>query len=56
MKDLSQDLNEAELVEDFERVLNGDETNDSYSKSKIITEYLMKIIGIYSKDDIKNKD
>lgn len=54
MKDLSQDLNEAELVEDFERVLNGDETNDSYSKPKIITEYLMKIIGIYSKDDIKN--
>lgn len=54
MKDLSQDLNEAELVEDFERVLNGDEINDSYSKTKIITEYLMKIIGIYSKDDIKN--
>lgn len=54
MKDLSQDLNEAELVENFERVLNGDETNDSYSKPKIITEYLMKIIGIYSKDDIKN--
>lgn len=54
MKDLSQDINEAELVEDFERVLNGDETNDSYSKPKIIAEYLMKTIGIYSKDDIKN--
>lgn len=54
IKDLSQDINEAELVEDFERVLNGDKTNDSYSKPKIIAEYLMKTIGIYSKDDIKN--
>lgn len=54
MKDLSQDINETELVEDFERVLNGDETNDIYSKPKIIAEYLMKTIGIYSRDDIKN--
>lgn len=54
MKDLSQDINEVELVEDFERVLNGDETNDSYFKPKIIVEYLMKTIGKYSKDDIKN--
>lgn len=54
VKDLSQDINETELVEDFERVLNGDETNDSYSKPKIIAEYLMKTIGIYSRDDIKN--
>lgn len=54
IKDLSQDINETELVEDFERVLNGEETNDSYSKPKIIAEYLMKTIGIYSKDDIKN--
>ncbi len=54
MKDLSQDINETELVEDFERVLNGDETNDSYSKPKIILEYLMKTIGVYSRDDIKN--
>ena len=54
MKDLSQDINETELAEDFERVLNGDETNDSYSKPKIIAEYLMKTIGIYSRDDIKN--
>ncbi len=54
MKDLSRDINETELVEDFERVLNGDETNDSYSKPKIIAEYLMKTIGVYSRDDIKN--
>lgn len=54
MKDLSQDINETELVEDFERVLNGDETNDSYSKPKIIAEYLIRTIGIYSRDDIKN--
>ena len=54
MKDLSQDINEVELVEDFEKVLNGDETNDSYFKPKIIVEYLMKTIGKYSKDDIKN--
>ena len=37
-----------------ERVLNGDETNDIYYKPKIISEYLMKTIGIYSRDDIKN--
>ena len=54
MKDLSRDINETELVEDFERVLNGDETNDIYYKPKIISEYLMKTIGIYSRDDIKN--
>lgn len=54
IKDLSQDINEAELVEDFERVLDGNETNDSYSKPKIVAEYVMKTIGIYSKDDIKN--
>ena len=54
IKDLSQDINKAELVEDFERVLNGDEINDIYFKPQIIAEYLMKTIGIYSKDDIKN--
>lgn len=54
MKDLSQDINEAELIRDFEKVLNGDETNDNYSKPPIIENYLMKTIGIYSKDDIKN--
>ena len=54
MKDLSQDINEAELETDFERVLNGKETNDDYFKPKIISEYLMRSIGIYSKDDIKN--
>lgn len=54
MKDLSRDINETELVEDFERVLNGDKTNDIHFKHEIIAEYLMKTIGIYSRDDIKN--
>lgn len=54
MKDLSRDINETELVRDFERVLNGDETNDSHFKPKIIEEYLMKTMGIYSRDDIIN--
>lgn len=54
IKDLSQDINETELVKDFERVLSGDEINDSYFKPKIIAEYLMKTIGVYSRDDIKN--
>lgn len=53
-KDLSKDINEEKLDDDFEKVLNGDATNDNYSKTKVIAEYLMKIIGIYSKDDIKN--
>ncbi len=54
IKDLSQDINEENLLEDFQKVLDGEETNDIYFKPKIVTEYLMKTIGIYSKDDIKN--
>ncbi len=54
IKDLSKDINEEKLVDDFEKVLNGDTTNDNYSKPKVIAEYLIKTIGIYSKDDIKN--
>ena len=54
MKDLSRDINKAELIKDFERALNGEEINDNYFKPTIIAEYLMKTIGIYSKDDIKN--
>ena len=54
IEDLSQDINEEELAKDFERVLNGDETIDGYFKSQVITEYIMKTIGTYSKDDIKN--
>lgn len=54
MKDLSQDINDEELVKDFEKVLNGANTNDNYTKPKIISDYIMKIIGIYTKDDIKN--
>ncbi len=54
IEDLSQDINEEELTEDFERVLNGDETIDSYFKPQVIADYIMKTIGTYSKDDIKN--
>lgn len=54
IKDLSKDINEEDLIEYFQKVLDGEETNDIYSEPKIVTEYLMKTIGIYSKDDIKN--
>lgn len=54
IKDLSRDIDEETLVEDFERVLNGEETDDIYFKPKIVEEYLVKTIGTYSKEDIKN--
>lgn len=53
-RDLSKDINESELIKDFERILNGEETDDNYLKPKVIAEYLMKTIGIYSREDIKN--
>lgn len=53
-RDLSHDVNQTEVAEDFERVITGHETNDDYYKSAVILEYVMKIIGTYSKDDIKN--
>lgn len=53
MKDLSQDLNKEEVVKDFDRVLNGENTNDDYTKPEVISNYLMKTIGVYTKEDIK---
>lgn len=53
-RDLSKDINESELIKDFERILSGEETDDNYLKPQIIAEYLMKTIGIYSREDIKN--
>ena len=53
-RDLSKDINESELIKDFERILSGEETDDNYLKPKVIAEYLMKTIGIYSREDIKN--
>ena len=53
MRDLSQDLNKEEVVKDFERVLNGEETNDDYIKPQVVSNYLMKTIGVYTKEDIK---
>ena len=53
MGDLSQDLNKEELVKDFDRVLNGENTNDNYTKHEVVSKYLMKTIGVYTKEDIK---
>ncbi len=53
MKDLSQDLNKEEVIKDFDRVLNGEETNDDYTKPQVVSNYLMKTIGIYTREDIK---
>jgi len=53
MRDLSQDLNKEEVDKDFERVLNGEETNDDYIKPQVVSNYLMKTIGVYTKEDIK---
>ena len=54
IKDLSQDINEENLVKDFEKVLNGEQTDDIYFKPKIVAEYIMKTIGTYSNEEIKN--
>jgi len=53
MRDLSQDLNKEELAKDFDRVLNGEKTNDDYTKPEVVSKYLMKTIGVYTKEDIK---
>lgn len=53
MKDLSQDLNKEEVIKDFDRVLNGENTNDDYTKPQVVSNYLMKTIGVYTKEDIK---
>ena len=53
MRDLSQDLNKEELVKDFDKVLNGEDTNDEHTKPEVISNYLMKTIGVYTKEDIK---
>ena len=53
MKDLSQDLNKEEVIKDFDRVLNGENTNDNYTKHEVVSKYLMKTIGVYTKEDIK---
>ena len=53
VRDLSQDLNKEEVDKDFERVLNGEETNDDYIKPQVVSNYLMKTIGVYTKEDIK---
>ena len=53
MKDLSQDLNKEEVVKDFDRALNGEKTNDDNTKPRVVSKYLMKTIGVYTKEDIK---
>ena len=56
VKDLSTDVNETKLLEDFEKILNGNELDDPEedSQKEIILDYLMKTLGTYSSDDIKN--
>ena len=56
VKDLSTDVNETKLLEDFEKILNGNEIDDPEedSQKEIILDYLMKTLGTYSSDDIKN--
>lgn len=56
-KDLTKDINEKELLEDFENFLKGNKIDgDDYtnSKSETIEEYLINTIGRYSEDDIRN--
>lgn len=53
IRDLSQDIDEDSLAQSFDQFLNGEEVNDSF-KSKVLTEYIMKCIGIYSREDIKS--
>lgn len=54
VKDLSQDIDETKIVEDFEKVIDGKEIDNVYYESKVVVEYLMKTIGTYSKEDIKD--
>ena len=57
IKDLSQDVDEKRLTGDFDRILNGDETDDPFFKPKIVMDYLLKTVGVYSQEDIqKNFD
>ena len=54
IRDLSQDINKENVITDFEQVLNGNQLNNTSDKSQIISDYLMRIIGTYSKEDITN--
>lgn len=56
-KDLTQDINEEEVLENFENFLKGekiDGDDNTSSKSETIEEYLINTIGRYSEDDIRN--
>lgn len=50
VKDLSQDINYEKLDEEFDNALSGQ--NDKIKSNKVI-QYVMKTIGTYSKEDIK---
>ncbi len=50
-KDLSLDVDEEQLVSDFDKVQNGEQEDNS--KNKIATDYIMKTIGTYSSEDIE---
>ena len=52
VRDLSQDLNEENLTNNFEKVLNGEELEINTLQINILNEYIIKTIGTYSKEDI----
>ena len=54
IKDLSKDIDKERLSETFDKVLNGEETEDQYNNPCNVSEYVMQTIGRYTKDDIQN--
>ena len=53
-KDLSQDNNEKKIVEDFDKIIEGHDVHVASDETKVVIKYLIKTIGTYSKEDIKN--
>lgn len=54
VRDLSKDIDEDGLAEEFEEFLNGVGPDNTSYRSQAIMDYLMKTIGTYSREDIKN--
>lgn len=54
IKDLSKDIDKEKLSETFDKVLNGEETEDQYNNPRNVSEYVMQTIGRYTKNDIQN--
>ena len=54
IRDLSKDIDKEELEEQFDKFISGESIED-YDKNRILSEYLIDVIGTYSRDDIENK-